>query len=68
MATAYDLGVAMTPQPQFTWSIASGGVGQINNSGSYQGPTSGNRDGHSAGHQRRHHRHGHRHHHRPSRR
>ena len=32
-ATAYDqFGAAMTPQPAFTWSVVSGGVGSINSS------------------------------------
>jgi hypothetical protein len=41
-ATAYDQsGQKMVTQPPFTWSIASGGVGQINKTGKYTGPNSG---------------------------
>ena len=41
-ATAFDQsGDPLSPQPQFSWSLAGGGVGQINNSGDYKGPDSG---------------------------
>jgi hypothetical protein len=41
-ATALDQsGQKMATQPKFTWSIASGGVGQINSNGLYTGPNSG---------------------------
>jgi Calpain family cysteine protease/PKD domain len=41
-ATAYDQnGLTMATQPAFTWSLASGSLGQINSSGAYTGPSSG---------------------------
>jgi hypothetical protein len=41
-ATGFDqFGNKMASQPPFTWSLASGSVGQINNSGNYTGPNSG---------------------------
>jgi hypothetical protein len=41
-ATACDQnGQPLATQPKFTWSIVSGGIGQINSSGNYTGPNSG---------------------------
>jgi hypothetical protein len=41
-AVAFDqFGQKLASQPNFTWSIASGGVGSINNSGQYNAPSSG---------------------------
>jgi hypothetical protein len=41
-AVGYDQnGQKMATQPQFTWLIASGGIGQVNTSGSYTSPNSG---------------------------
>ena len=62
-ATGLDqFGQKMASQPNnYTWSIAGGGVGSINNTRPVHRSQFGNRLGHGAGHERRHHRHGHRH-------